>query len=252
MQIGIVALATAALVGSNSEAPFIIRVTGEVQTCKATVKGTEISSDAELMASAGSKKQIVLDTDGHSAYPCVGNMIGRLQAAGFDVLRITVNGQSAPEPPPPLERRDRKFELLLNGGGLGLNVDESVAFIAAHRPGSARWLVRREVSESNWCGQKVAGQCKKTTTSHHDWIDQKYCPALAPVIARLIHVQTVERRSSHHLVSDTPLVSLVTFDHGGFMRSERISEYEGALAGWWQSAEKQLKPCWTDRQPPEG
>jgi hypothetical protein len=83
-----------------------------------------------------------------------------------------------------------------------------------------------------------------------DWIDGRRCGPLQSVLLQLEEVRAEERTAAHPDVSDTPLVSLLTFKEGE-LETQRLAEYVGPLAEWWQSAQEQLEPCWTKTRPPD-
>ncbi|MFL6735556.1 MAG: hypothetical protein ACJ8F4_00680 [Sphingomonas sp.] len=151
-------------------------------------------------------------------------------------------------PSPPFDHHpEPRFTLIESGGGLGIDVENTTMFLAVEH-GPTNWLVERNRDERNWCGGKGDGQCVSTRTSSVDWIDERTCAPLRQVLAQLATVRSKERGSTHPFVSDTPLLSLVMFEQGQ-MAAERLSEYVGPLADWWQSAQEQLKPCWTKDRP---
>jgi hypothetical protein len=145
---------------------------------------------------------------------------------------------------PPQEQ----FSVVEDGGGLGLEFDNVTAFSAVHHGQTTIWFVERNTRESNWCGRKAEGRCISTSISSHDWIDGRSCPPLGQLVLQLPRIRAEERGAAHPRVSDTPLLSLVTFSDGG-MATERLSEYVGPLATWWWSFQEQLKPCWTKTRP---
>lgn len=165
-----------------------------------------------------------------------------------DFLIGAVVATSALAPAPVRHRPDQQFTLIESGGGLGADVENTTSFSTIYRSGTTRWLVERNSNASNWCGRTGNHECIPTHTSSMDWIDGRTCASLAPVLAQLAKVQVEERGSAHPRVSDTPLLSLLTFKHGQ-LATERLSEYVGPLVDWWQSAQEQLKPCWTKVQP---
>jgi len=67
-------------------------------------------------------------------------------------------------------------------------------------------------------------------------------------MSQLALVRSQERNASHPIVSDTPLLSLITYGAEG-MRAERLAEYVGPLANWWRKAQGRLASCWTDTRP---
>ena len=142
------------------------------------------------------------------------------------------------------------FVLTISGGGLGGDVEERVWFGQLPFGQSSRWVVRHEGEDSNSCGRLENHACIPTATKVRRFVDARFCPALSGVLQLLIKVRTVEGGSTHSIVTDVPLVSLVTY-HGPTMETERLAEYTGPLVEWWQSAQEQLKSCWTDRPPPE-
>lgn len=226
-----------------------VRVTGDGVKCTLAVNGQEVPSSTPLTSVIGSAKQIVLKTDDRTPTKCILETILLRFGPEILVTRIMVNGRPGHTDIVPLERSDEKFALLREGGGLGFHIDESVSFSIIRGGPLDRWEVSRFTTETNWCGRKEAGRCVETRTSSSAFIDERSCAPLKRVIGRLAQVRAVERGASHSLVTDTPLTSLVTYGGQG-MHAERLSEYEGPLVDWWQSASKQLKECWTTQRPP--
>lgn len=140
--------------------------------------------------------------------------------------------------------------LTIEGGGLGVTVDEEIWFEQLPFGRSSRWVIRRQGTDSNWCGRHENQTCAQTTNKIREYVDARFCPALFGVLRRLAKVRAAERGSVHSVVTDTPLVTLATF-HGPTMETERLAEYTGPLVDWWQLAQEQLKSCWSDRAPPE-
>lgn len=226
-----------------------VRVTGDGVTCTLTVNAQEVSSKTQLRSTIGSAKSIVLKTDDRTPKGCIIEAIALRLSPEFNITRIMVNGRPGHADIVPLERPEGKFALLREGGGLGLYIDESVSFSIIRGGPSDRWEISRNTTETNWCGRKEAGRCVETRTPSYAFIDERTCPALKPVIARLAQVRAVERGAAHGIVTDTPLTSLITYGPRG-MQAERLSEYEGPLVDWWQSASGELKECWTTQRPP--
>jgi hypothetical protein len=158
---------------------------------------------------------------------------------------LVASARAACEQVSPVPREEGKFALLIEGGGLGTEVHNRVWFGIERVGASVLWVAERDTDETNWCGETVNRQCKQTRRSGHDRINEKDCPALRQVVSSLPRVQASERGTTHAIVTDTPLVSLVTYrGPGPFMETERLAEYEGLLVNWWQSTEEVLKPCW--------
>jgi hypothetical protein len=152
--------------------------------------------------------------------------------------------------PPSYHHPKQRFVLTENGGGLGVEVENTVVFSVLSARRTTIWLVERNSNKSNWCGRTGNGQCIATHTSSMEWIDGSRCASLRLVLLQLEKVRTEERASAHPWVSDTPLVSFLTFDQGQ-LETQRLAEYVGPLVDWWQSAQQQLKPCWTKSRPPD-
>lgn len=144
----------------------------------------------------------------------------------------------------------QRLVLTENGGGLGVEVDNTVVFSELDLGRTRIWLVERNSNKSDWCGRTGRRQCIATHTSSMDWIDGRRCGSLHPLLLQLEQVRAEERTAAHSDLSDTPLLSLLTFKDGQ-LETQRLAEYVGPLVGWWQSAQKQLAPCWTKIRPPD-
>jgi len=138
-----------------------------------------------------------------------------------------------------------RFNLVQSGGGLGVDLEENVIFYSAGPGLSGPWFVDRSRTETD-CLRRGSPQNPCPKTSVYEGIDGTACPALESVMIRLGPIRKAEQGSAHPLVTDTPLLSLVTFKNG-LIATERLSEYEGPLVDWWQSAQEQLKSCWKVR-----
>lgn len=150
--------------------------------------------------------------------------------------------------PPFHQRPEQRFTLTENGGGLGVDVENTTVFSAIEHGGTTAWFVERNSNKDNWCGRLGKGQCVPTHTSSMDWIDGRSCAPLREVLMQLETVRTKERGSAHPWVSDTPLLSLLMFKRGQ-LATERLAEFGGPLVDWWRSAQEQLRPCWTRVRP---
>lgn len=145
-------------------------------------------------------------------------------------------------------RTQPRFSLLEEGGGLGIESHNSFSFSSYGQGSKPRWFAEAQNEESNWCGRQSAGKCEPTIIRSHRYIDGNECPALAREMDNLTLVRTRERNASHPIVSDTPLLSLVSYGGEG-MRSERLAEYVGPLATWWRNSQARLAPCWRTTRP---
>ena len=248
MQSSLLIFAVLALGASDTPRQPHVRVTGDGAVCTLSVNGKDVSNKAEIRATIGSRHSVVLDTDERTPKDCIIETILLRLSPELYVSRIRVNGRPGYTDIVPLEHREGQFDLLRQGGGLGVFTDDTVSFAIMRGDHSARWLVSRYTTDTNWCGRREGNRCVQTRTHSHAWIDGRTCSALNGVIARLDKVRLAERGSSHDIISDTPLTSLVTWGAGG-MRAERLSEYEGPLVDWWQSSSKELQHCWTDNEP---
>jgi hypothetical protein len=143
---------------------------------------------------------------------------------------------------------EQQFWLIESGGGLGVRVENTTVFLEVNRGAATTWSVQRDSTENNWCGRKENGHCIPTRTSSHEWINGRSCAPLSRVLMQLTTARTKERGSTHPLVTDTPLLSLILRERG-HLAAERLSEYTGPLVDWWQSAQEQLKACWTKTPP---
>jgi hypothetical protein len=149
---------------------------------------------------------------------------------------------------PSYHNPKQRFVITERGGGLFVEVDNTVEFSLLDIGRATVWLVERNSTKSDWCGRTGKRQCVATHTSSMDWIDGRRCASLQQVLLQLETVRTTERGSAHPWVSDTPLVSLLTF-YEGQLETQRLAEYVGPLVDWWKSAQEQLAPCWNKARP---
>lgn len=141
-----------------------------------------------------------------------------------------------------------RFALAEEGGGLGIDSHNFTSFSSIGMSANSHWFAERSGEESNWCGRRSNGECQSTTVKSHRYIDGKDCPALRNEMTGLATVRLTERNASQPVVSDTPLLSLITYGDES-MRTERLAEYVGPLANWWRQAQIRLATCWTSARP---
>jgi hypothetical protein len=150
----------------------------------------------------------------------------------------------------PVSRRPvLRLAVVEEGGGLGVDRHNFTLFSSSGQAANSHWFAERNGAESNWCGRRSNGECQSTTVKSHQYIDGDDCAALRNELTGLARVRLKERNASQPVVSDTPLLSLITYGGEG-MRTERVAEYVGPLANWWRQAELRLRTCWTSTRPP--
>lgn len=150
--------------------------------------------------------------------------------------------------PYPLER----YRVTLMGGGLGIDVDETVIVsIVINDDSPERWIAERLRRDHNWCGKQIDGKCSATDTTVHDWIDGHVCPALMTAFADLAHLKLAgfapPARSGALMVSDTPLLTVTgTPDHmAGYGARLSLAGLTGPVVDWWSRSSRILGQCWT-------
>jgi hypothetical protein len=166
-------------------------------------------------------------------------------AVGLGAFAATQIAASSPFNRHPEEQ----LAVIESGGGLGVDVQNTTVFSTMRQGRTLTWFAERNSNRSNWCGRTADRRCVSTRTSSMEWIDGRRCAPVRDVLMQLRMVRTEERGSAHPWVSDTPLLSLLTFKGQGQLATERLSEYAGPFVDWWRSAQKQLQPCWTNVRP---
>jgi len=146
-----------------------------------------------------------------------------------------------------------RYRLEVHGGGLGIQVDESVVVLSrAEADKAPLWVIERQRRDRNWCGSKSpAGQCVATDVTAHSWASSSSaCPSLSIYADGFSDFKETGRERPQVLVTDTPLTTL---EFGPFTAdgkpSRMLSEYVGPLATWWQNMEEHSKNCWTKAAP---
>ena len=175
----------------------------------------------------------------------------QLLAAAALLLPVVAIGATPREQQVPHGHRVERFRLTQTGGGLGVDVQETVTFSGG--AGTNGWPVERRRTDSNWCGRKENGACAATKISVHQWTSANDCPALKDVMSQLPNAQSaalavqreLARKHGVFMVTDTPLLTLETLPKGR-IRSTKQSEWIGPLVDWWSRGEQSLKACWTD------
>ena len=92
------------------------------------------------------------------------------RAATFIALLVIAAPALGQTTPYALER----YRVTLKGGGLGLDVDETVIVSIVINGGPReRWIAERLRRDHNWCGKQINGQCSPSDKVVHDWKDMK-------------------------------------------------------------------------------
>ncbi len=159
-------------------------------------------------------------------------------------------GPASPASPAFVER----YRLEQHGGGLGVEVDESVVFLVREVPDKGpQWVVERQRRDRNWCGRKSAdGQCVATDVTVHDWASSsaRTCAFLYVYMAGFADFRQTARDQPPVIVTDSPLITLAFAPSAAAGKPPPVlSEYVGPLALWWREMENGLKPCWTTTPP---
>lgn len=159
------------------------------------------------------------------------------------------SAQTGKTPPPSTER----YRLQQHGGGLGVEVDESVVVLAVGDAGKdPQWVIERLRRDRNWCGAKSAdGKCIASDVTVHDWAtSSRYCPWLNIDVEGFSDFRETGREHPSVMVTDAALTTLEFAPAAAGGKQPRIlSEYVGPLVTWWRGVEDGLKPCWTTTPP---
>ncbi|MDG2535968.1 hypothetical protein P6144_20075 [Sphingomonas sp. HITSZ_GF] len=144
-----------------------------------------------------------------------------------------------------------------HGGGLGVFVDQAVAFTSV---AGRRWVAERSRHDRNWCGDHSGGTCKPIDARTHAWIDSASCPQLVAALRDLsavtpprlagpdvtdfwISADTTMLTITGHPVSSAPMSG------AGGEESLTIRQVGGAYRTWWTNTEKALQGCWSSNVP---
>ena len=146
------------------------------------------------------------------------------------------------------------YRVVHRGGGLGVTIDETVAFsVSAQHP---QWVAERTRRDSNWCGRRLPDKaCISTVTAAHEWIDGERCPELLRSLRALAAIRPQGFVDPEHMyltmVSDTPLLEVTgpSPSAAGNGASLKVAAYSGPFVDWWRDTQASLKGCWSNRNP---
>jgi hypothetical protein len=144
-----------------------------------------------------------------------------------------------------------RYRLEQHGGGLGVEIDESVVVLAlGDTDKGPQWVMERQRRDRNWCGSKSAdGKCVATDVTSHEWASSSKCAEVSLYAEGFSDFSDTRREQKwHHVAFDVPLVTL-QFDPAEGQPPRTLSEYIGPLATWWRAADDGLKNCWTTSAP---
>ena len=91
----------ALIAGCARNPPLMLRATGTGEECTVSVNG-EVFADEKLSGPLLNQlakehdKRLIIDSDGHTPYRCIGRTIFNLQGAGFRVVAVRVGGVGVP------------------------------------------------------------------------------------------------------------------------------------------------------------
>jgi len=150
------------------------------------------------------------------------------------------------------EEFEEVYRVTEKGGGLGLNVDQTVIFWAKRRPSSKLfWIAERNRRLDNVCGNRDAGKgCVATSEVKHDWASGKTCPSLIFALNDLekVPVPAFTPPDERHVVAvaDGVFVQVTgtTDGRAGSVARVAYGAYDGPIVAWWRDAERNLKDCW--------
>ncbi len=174
-----------------------------------------------------------------------------LPIALYGLLSIAATDSSAQSPikPPSITEH---FRLQQHGGGLGVQIDESVVVLAEEDMSEGQqWVIERQRRDRNWCGKKSdEGKCLESDETVHDWATSMNCPELSIYVEGLADFRETGREKPAVLMTDAALISLefAPFSASG-NHPKILREYVGPLVTWWREAEDGLKRCWTPSPP---
>lgn len=145
-----------------------------------------------------------------------------------------------------------RYRVTLKGGGLGIDVDETVIVSLVVNDGKReRWIAERLKRDHHWCAKQVRGQCSPTNAVIHDWIDGNACPALTAAFVDLGQITVTgfapPARSGAIMITDTPLLTVSGAPDGmaGYGAHLSLAGFTGPVVDWWSRSERMLAACWT-------
>jgi hypothetical protein len=163
------------------------------------------------------------------------------------LVAVPVSGQL---PIRPFER----YRVTLQGGGLGVNVDETVLISVILDDGKEeRWIAERLRRDYNWCADRTNSRCSPGERVIHDWIDGDACPELKTAFRRLSQIAIVgfapPERSSPSTVTETPLLTVSGMPDrmAGFGAHLTLAGFTGPVVDWWSRSERSLATCWSTK-----
>ncbi|ESQ83166.1 hypothetical protein AEAC466_14995 [Asticcacaulis sp. AC466] len=158
-----------------------------------------------------------------------------------------VTAQAGTASPSPTEH----YRLEQHGGGLGVDIDESVVVLAVGDTSNGQqWVIERLRRDRNWCGKQTAdGKCSARDVTVHDWAASSTCSAVNFYVAGFADFRQTGSEQPTLLVTDSPLVTLQFTAAAKGKPPHVLKEYAGPLVSWWRDAEVGLKPCWTTEPP---
>lgn len=150
------------------------------------------------------------------------------------------------------ETFEEVYRVTEKGGGLGLTIDQTVIFRAAHRSASPPyWIAERNNRVDNFCGRRDAqARCVATVKIEHDWANSTACPSLISSLNDLEKLPAPGFASpgTPHVVAvaDGVFVQVTGTMGGQGGMGARIAygAYSGPIVTWWKNTEAHLKDCW--------
>jgi hypothetical protein len=174
-----------------------------------------------------------------------------IRTAKFVILLAAATPGLAQPQPFAIER----YRVTQQGGGLGVDVDETMVVSVVIEGGRKRWIAERRRHDRDRCGGRTDRRCAQTDRTVHDWIDGDACPKLTAAFVDLARLRlsgfAPPWRSGVDTVSDTPLVTVSgTPDRmSGLGARLSLAAFTGPVVEWWTRSERLLAPCWTTRPP---
>ncbi|MBB3692669.1 hypothetical protein FHY05_001281 [Sphingomonas sp. BK580] len=163
------------------------------------------------------------------------------------LVAVPVSGQ------PPIRSFER-YRVTLQGGGLGVDVDETVLISVILDDGEGeRWIAERLRRDYNWCADRTNSRCSPGERVIHDWIDGDACPELKTSLRKLSQIAVVgfapPERSSPGTVTETPLLTVSgTPDRmAGLGAHLTLAGFTGPVVDWWSRSERSLATCWSTK-----